>query len=120
MSTSNCNHPTCDGAVCRRPSKPKLAPKPINQVSDSMKEALAIYKPAAKLFREENPICQIQGPDCTKKTDCVHHTKGRVGDLLLEEKYWMASCTTCNLLVESADGWARVNGFKLSKFKKEQ
>lgn len=84
-----------------------------------MKLQLCTYEPLAKKFREENPVCQINSPDCTGGTECVHHSKGRVGKLLLDVKFWMAACFRCNNWIEGEDGWAREHSFKISKFKKD-
>lgn len=78
-----------------------------------------IYSPIAKKFREDNPLCEINGPGCTVKTECVHHSKGRIGELLTDVKYFMAACYPCNLWVETDDAAARDRGFKISKFKKD-
>lgn len=85
-----------------------------------MKLQLCIYTPEAKKFREENPVCAIKSPVCTGKTQGVHHSKGKIGKLLLDKKYWMAACNPCNDWIESDDAEARERGFKISKFKKDE
>jgi hypothetical protein len=73
------------------------------------------YKKKSKDFRESNPICQIKSPVCTGQTNGVHHKAGKIGDLLNDEKYWMAACNPCNGWIEDNDAEARKLGFKISK-----
>lgn len=128
MASLECNHPTCSGASCRRPKKqPKvyvlkrtpLKKKPyvIKKVADKRAEVNKVYRERSAAFRKANPKCEIQSPECTGKTEGVHHVKGKIShELLIDETYWMAACNRCNQYVESHDEWARANGFKLSKF----
>lgn len=88
---------------------------PIKKVSDNRKELNKEYYKDAKLFIKENPLCQLQMNGCTKKAQHVHHVKGRIGKLLMEKKYWKASCDHCNLQAEVRDQEAREAGHKLSK-----
>jgi hypothetical protein len=53
---------------------------------------------------------------CEIEARCVHHSKGRIGDLLLDQRYWIPSCYSCNLQVEIKDAEARNKGLKISKF----
>ena len=128
MASLECKHPTCSGATCRRPKKEKkmyvlkrtpLKKKPytIRKVAPKRAEINKEYKEKSAAFRKANPKCQIQSPECTGKTEGVHHMKGKTShELLIDETYWMAACNRCNQYVESHDEWARANGFKLSKY----
>lgn len=42
-------------------------------------------------YRAENPICCFPGCNCA--TEEVHHSEGRIGDRLLDEKTWRPLCT---------------------------
>ena len=75
------------------------------------------YAKEARTFRIMNPVCKINLPECTHKTDCVHHAKGRIGHLLLDKRWWVPSCGNCNKYVEENHNWARMNGFKVNSFK---
>ena len=117
-----CKHPCC-GEVCRK-KKPKAARKPIKRVnlklkavSEKRKVWNEEYKVKAAAFRAAHPKCQIQSPECTGKTEGVHHVKGKTSyALLLNEAHWMAACNRCNVYVEIHDAWAREKGYKQSKF----
>jgi hypothetical protein len=73
------------------------------------------YNKKAKQFREDHPYCEIKSPVCTGQTQGVHHKRGRMGSLLMDETFWMAARNRCNGYVEDNDSWARENGFKLSR-----
>ena len=75
------------------------------------------YAKEARTFRIMNPVCKINSPEFTHKTDCVHHAKGRIGHLLLDKRWWVPSCGHCNKYVEDNHNWARMNGFKVNSFK---
>lgn len=75
-----------------------------------------LYYPLAKKFREENPECAIKSPECTGRTECVHHVRGKEGEQLLVVKDFLPSCNACNGYVERHDAWARERGFKKSRY----
>jgi len=55
-----------------------------------------LYSKKAKAYKIEHPnclICMDQNPFVRpRKTEDVHHTRGRKEQLLLDEKYWMPVC----------------------------
>lgn len=116
-----CKHPTC-GATCRRPKKQRKfyqMPKqksPIKKVAESSKPKLNTYRKESKIFREENTECKVNSPVCIGVTQCVHHTKGKIGALLNDKRWWMPSCFPCNGYVEDHSEWAKENNKKFSKF----
>ncbi len=97
----------------------KKAVKAIAKVSPKMRKIMSGLKKqyAAYLSKPENELCKLNMIGCTFVATVIHHTKGRIGKLLTDEKYWMPSCTSCNLQVEIKDKEAREKGLKLSKFK---
>jgi hypothetical protein len=114
MASKNCKHPTCEG-LCRRPVKEKKYYE-IPRISKKRLAENKTYTPAVKAYVKANPYCAIKSEVCTKITDAPHHTKGRIGSLLSDERYWLPACNECNLYIEDNDAWARANGFKVSKF----
>lgn len=96
---------------------PKM-PKPINPVSLTQKEIKTQLKKMYPVFLSTRKRCEIDGPNCTKKSTCIHHTEGRAQSIVLDATKWMASCGPCNSWVESADAEARAKGFKKSKHAK--
>lgn len=108
-----CNHPTC-GDTCRREVKEKKLYK-IQPYSKSRQVVNRLYNARARIFRNNNPVCVINSPVCTKYTEGVHHRKGR-GKYLMDERFWMPACNRCNGYIEDHSLWAQENGFKESKF----
>lgn len=90
--------------------------EPIKKASDQMKEKLKLYRVEARKFITVNKKCKLKMEGCEKVSKCVHHLKGREGDLLLDKKFWLPSCLSCNLQVEIKDAEARGKDIKLSKF----
>lgn len=76
-----------------------------------------VYKPISERFRKEHPMCVIKSPVCTKFTQGVHHTEGRVGSDFTDESKMLPACNACNGYIESHSQWAKENGFKKANYK---
>jgi len=120
---TNCTIPGCvnNGRYCRLHSgslAPSKEPKPINKKSEKRKEIdNKEYLPAARKFIKDNPNCELKMKGCTGRAQGVHHLKGKATiELLLDKRFWKASCYHCNLMAEIKDAEARASGLKLSKF----
>lgn len=88
--------------------------KPINKVSEKHGQTLKEYSPKRKIFLKERPLCELKLEGCTYNSTCIHHKKGKHSkELYLDEKYWMASCITCNRVVEEIGGKAYELGLKI-------
>lgn len=85
-----------------------------------MKEEMKKYKPEMINFLKTHAKCEIGMDGCTKVATCVHHSAGRTGEKLHDQKDWIASCSNCNLAVEIKDAEAREKGFKKSRLNKIQ
>jgi hypothetical protein len=107
-----------EGRYCRIHSvqtfKPIAAPK---KTADSQKEAQKQYKKIARQYITTHPKCQTKG--CKSPSECVHHKKGRVGDLLLDTKYFMAVCLDCHRKIEENPDWAKENNYSLSRLNQQ-
>lgn len=55
----------------------------------------AVYHPICALFLEAYPVCQRCGK---KPSDDVHHSRGRVGLLLFDVRYFISLCRRCHNL----------------------
>lgn len=63
--------------------------------------------------------CMVRSPECTGKSQGMHHLAGKdTPDKLLDPRNQIPCCNSCNTYVETHDKWARDNGFKLSRLKK--
>jgi hypothetical protein len=88
--------------------------KPIAPYSSKRKEENKVYDLEARKFREDNPVCAINSPHCTHRTQGVHHKRGR-GKYLLDKSTWEPACNPCNHYVEVHHQWAIDNGHKESR-----
>lgn len=67
------------------------------------------------LAKPENQICPITKQQTTE----VHHQKGRIGKLLLDQRFWIALSTEGHRQVELNPEWAKENGFSLSRLEND-
>ena len=91
--------------------------RPIKKVSDKKALQDIIYKSERIKFLmlPENKICPI-----TKQaTTDVHHKRGRLGDLYLDKRYWVALSREGHKYVEEHPEWAKENGYSLSRLSNE-
>jgi len=112
--SSNCKHPTCfDSPVCRREKKPKKIYR-LRQFTPKRQKINVEYNREARQFRNDNPMCRINSPLCTRLTQGVHHVKGKATiRILMDKKWWKPACNACNGYVEDHREWAAEHGHKL-------
>lgn len=94
--------------------------KPVKSIpkrSKKMEEEMKLYRPEMMKYLKANPVCKLDMQGCAKVATCVHHTRGREGEQLHNQKDWLPSCVNCNLQVEIKDLEARQKGVKKSKHK---
>lgn len=101
------------------------ASKPIPKISEKQAKALREYSPKAKKFLQDNPVCQINAPECTYVATETHHMKGRgfgyadefarINDipLLLDDRFWKSSCGSCHRYATDNSGFALENGHSI-------
>jgi len=63
----------------------------IKRISDKQLKRLAKYRPIRDKFLKENPECLIDG--CEGQSE-LHHSSGRIGNLLWDVKYFRNLCRT--------------------------
>ena len=110
----------CSSVCSNRNRKPDLKLKSlykIPKVSDKRKVENAKYLVLRIEFlgKPENQKCPITG----KPTTDVHHSKGRIGSLLLDTRYWIALSREGHKQVEENPGWAKENGYSLNRLSNE-
>ena len=96
----------------------KLKPmKPIPKVSKKRQIQNLQYSVLRTEFlgKKENQICPITG----KPTTDIHHKKGRVGELFLDTKYWVALSREGHRFVEENPEWAKEKGYSLNRLTDE-
>lgn len=80
----------------------------IKQVSRKQRARLAEYGPRAAQFKRDNPTCNICSTD---KTSDVHHVRGRTGEWLMDERFWLPVCRRCHSWIHENPGDARKKGY---------
>jgi hypothetical protein len=83
----------------------------IKKESGNSKDQNNEYKKKARQFIKNNPMCKV----CGKPSESVHHQKGRVGDLLLDQRYWLALCIKCHQHFETHPQEAKKKGISISR-----
>ena len=87
----------------------------LRAISKSKAKEHRLYVKEVRKHLEESEECEIKSPVCTYCATCVHHTKGRLGPLLRDQRFWKRSCALCNGYCEDYKEWARENGFRLDR-----
>lgn len=109
--------------MCQRcyRSKQKPLPKPKKQIAKFSKTSLDKLKRYRKLrdkFLEENPICQY--PECNSREVTLHHSRGRLGNLLTDKRFFKSLCWPHHQHIEQNPDLAKSLGLSFSRLNKEQ
>lgn len=118
MNKDLCTIPTCRNyqRYCRIHLTETFKPAvKIKDESGGQKDANKEYKKLAKVFITLHPRCQVK--DCKRPSECIHHMKGRVGDLLTDTKWFLAVCLPCHQKIEQHPSWAKEKGYSSSRLK---
>jgi hypothetical protein len=89
--------------------------KPIPKRSKKMTKEMKEYNKEKAEFIKPGDQCELNTQVCRGEATVIHHTKGRIGKLLRNKKYWKKSCVHCNNYIEIKDKESREKGLKLSK-----
>lgn len=103
---------SCQSSHSPKPTKQKpLAPRSKKRAKQESE-----YSNKRKIFMSAHSMCQanISGL-CTSTSTDIHHVKGRVGELLLDESYWMSVCRACHQWIETHPVEATQLGYRISK-----
>ena len=90
----------------------------IKRVSKKMSQSLKVYHGKRIIFLLERPRCEIKVSGCTGEATTVHHSKGRIGPLLNDVRYWVPGCMNCHTWVENNPAEAKERGFSVSRLAK--
>jgi len=63
------------------------------------------------LSKPENRICPVTKQRATE----VHHKKGRIGELLLDQRYWLGVSAEGHRQIEENPDWAKEMGYSLNR-----
>lgn len=114
----NCNHPTCDGPLCRRPKKEPKPVKPIAKMSAKRKVEQRQYSKGVSEAIAADPFCKVKSPVCTGKAQGQNHKQKRSPKNWLLPENRENCCNACNLYIELNKDWAEKNGHFISRFSK--
>jgi len=98
----------------------------IHSITKKQSKAISEYRILAKKYKKDNPFCSVQRPECTYKTEDIHHSKGKVGyadqwardneiTLLVDVRHFVPACRFCHDYIELNPKWAYENGFSKSR-----
>lgn len=91
----------------KRPKRPKFR-------SDKRAEQEAQYSIDRRVFldKPENQFCAVYP---WLESTQVHHMKGKIGDLLLDQRWWLGVSDEGHKKIESEPLWAKEEGYSLSR-----
>jgi len=111
----DCYGRSITGVAKKSKNKPTTT-KRIPTFSSKRAKKNALYSISRKKFLEDHPICQMKiDTRCTIKSTEVHHTAGRIEELLLDMRYWKAGCHNCHSWVETHPDEAKALGLSIDR-----
>ena len=78
----------------------------ISSMSSDMQKKMREYTKRRKLFLDANPMCVWENTEA----DDIHHSRGRIGDLLLDMRYWLPVSRATHDKIHKNPTWAKENG----------
>jgi hypothetical protein len=86
----------------------KIRPRSVKRLKQERE-----YAKLRRIYLFNYPICQFS--ECLSNATEVHHKKGRIGDLLTDEKYFIGLCKFHHDWVESHPIEAKEHGYSLTR-----
>lgn len=80
------------------PKSIKQSVKPISKFSEKKISQLAEYRKVRDKYLKENPICEF--PECNSSKVELHHSKGKIGELLTDVRHFKSLCRTHHRFIE--------------------
>ncbi len=112
-----CNKPVenKDTGLCASHSKAmrKIVTTPLKRVAEKTQKKANLYYEKSREFIK-NKRCVVYP---MLKAEEVHHKRGRVGDLLLDETHWLPVSRKGHVKIEMNPRWAKEMGFSESRLK---
>lgn len=91
------------------------AKKPLSPRSSKQQKLEALYSILRIKYLQHHPYCQAHLPGCQINASDIHHTAGRVGNLLLDDTQFLAVCRTCHGWIETNHVDAKLLGLSKSR-----
>ena len=105
----------CTNDNKKSPKKKVFAPIRKDSKKRSVEKSKYLVQRIQFLSKKENKVCPITGQPTTD----VHHQKGRIGSLLLDERFWIALSRDGHEKVENNPEWAKENAYSFDRLEKE-
>lgn len=97
-----------------KPEKKEKNPKAkIKPRSDKRAKQEREYSKKRLAYLKANPICKFKG--CRLEATTVHHSKGRIGKLLTDERHFIGLCMEHHEYIELNPNFAKANGYSKSR-----
>lgn len=92
----------------------------LNHRSDKRAKEERLYSIISKQYLKDHPKCEanIKGVCSGNPSNQVHHRAGRIGELLLDTKYFLAVEFNCHRYIEDNIAWAKEQGFSVTRLNK--
>ncbi len=90
----------------------RVAAGGVRSRSKRMSVAMKLYVKERAAFLKEHWTCWACGylHTLVQRSRDIHHTRGRIGSLLLDKRYWVALCRAHHDRVGTDKPWARAMG----------
>lgn len=92
----------------------KIVTTPIRKIGEKLQKKLGAYEERRRAFLY-NKRCAVYP---ALKASQVHHKKGRIGNLLLDEKYWLPVSAKAHVEITNNPRWAIKMGYSLPRLDK--
>lgn len=105
----------CQYCYWKSRSKPtvKKPQKPIKRYSKKELKRLRIYRKKREEYFKRNPVCEY--PNCNSRKITLHHKKGRIGDLLIDDRFFCSLCWPHHQEIEQNPALAIELGLSLKR-----
>lgn len=80
-----------------------------------MSANLREYKKVRENYLSKQINCEAELSGCNFEANQIHHKKGRMGNLLIDDKYFLAVCGNCHHWIENNPVQAKELGFSLDR-----
>jgi len=107
---------------CQNPSQFKpITIKPRRVASSKKGKLIQLYTILRKKYLMDHSVCHAKIDfRCLQKSDSIHHKCGRIGELFLNQQFWLPICTPCHEFVEKNPNIAKELGLSLNRLTNEK
>jgi hypothetical protein len=96
-------------------TKKPTAKKPMRLQSSKIVKLNAAYSILREQYLKHHPHCEAHLPGCAINACDIHHKKGRVGTLFLDDTEFLAVCRQCHTWIETHPKEAKLLNFSKSR-----